>query len=229
VRLRTANRLATAALLAAAGIAWVSATPALADGNATIDIPSISHRYVGVRKCGSCHKKKLLGHQVSIWQEGPHRSAFDTLKNPHSVALAEELGLALAAHQSQACLRCHVTAYALPEAAFAYELDKADGVQCESCHGPGRDYRKKKVMSDPELAAEKGLWDVSRGTKVCVSCHNSDSPTWDPKRFTLQDGTTVAFDFDQGIKRIEHPIPEDTKGRYLEIEAELKKKGLKAE
>ena len=31
------------------------------------------------------------------------------------------------------------------------------GVQCEACHGPGKDYAKKKVMIDPDLAREKGL------------------------------------------------------------------------
>ena len=226
---RRARSLSNGVLLALGGAALaalLTAPPTSADEAISQEV---AHRYVGVRKCRTCHKKKLLGNQVATWEQGLHQKALETLKQQRSIDLAKERGLKLPAHQAPECLRCHVTAYALPEAAFAYELDKADGVQCESCHGPGRDYRKKKVMSDPELAAEKGLWDVSRGTMVCVSCHNSESPTWDPKRFTLQDGTTVAFDFDQGIKRIEHPIPEDTKGRYLEIEAELKKKGLKAE
>jgi hypothetical protein len=189
----------------------------------------IAHRYVGVRKCQSCHKKELLGNQLKAWQKGPHRRAFETLKNEESIALAAERGLALPAHQAPECLGCHITGYALPEAAFAYEIDVADGVQCESCHGPGRDYRKKKVMSDPELAAAKGLWDLSEGTKVCVSCHNPLSPTWDPARYTQGDGTTTGFHFQQAAKRIPHPIPEDTKGRYLEIEQALKDRGLEVE
>ena len=189
----------------------------------------IAHRYVGIRKCQSCHKKELLGNQMKAWREGPHRRAFETLENEESIALAAELELALPAHQSPECLRCHVTAYALPEAAFAYEIDMADGVQCESCHGPGRDYRKKKVMSDPELAAAKGLWDLSEGTTVCVSCHNPLSPTWDPARYTLDDGTTAGFDFQQATGRIPHTIPEDTKGRYLELEQALKDQGLEVE
>ena len=63
---------------------------------------------------------------------------------------------------------------------------------------------------------------------MCATCHNPESPTWDPKRYTLEDGTTAGFDFDQATKRIAHPIPEDTKGRFLEIEKRLKEQGLEA-
>jgi hypothetical protein len=219
---------ATIGSMMLAGSLWVA--PATADDELADAIAKkIAHRYVGVRKCSSCHKKKLLGNQLKTWRDGHHQSAFETLENEQSQELAEELGLKLPAHQSPQCLGCHVTGYALPEEAFAYDLAIDDGVQCESCHGPGRDYRKKKIMSDPEVAAEKGLWDLSEGTQVCQGCHNPSSPTWDPARYTLEDGTTAGFHFQQAISRIAHPIPEETKGRYLEIEKKLKEQGLKVE
>ena len=228
---RGASSARMATLLLAVG--WIALIRPLADPPPSFAdeaaAPAATHRYVGVRKCRSCHKKELLGNQVATWQQGPHRPALATLRNEHSARLAEQLELTLPAHQAPACLRCHVTAYALPETAFAYPLDSADGVQCESCHGPGRDYRKKKIMSDAELAAKKGLWNLDRGTTVCATCHNPQSPTWDPERYRLEAGGSAGFDFDQAIQRIAHPIPDDTKGRYLEIEKRLKEQGLKVE
>lgn len=194
--------------------------------SAETEIPE--HRYVGVRKCAGCHKKITLGNQRAVWQRGPHYAAMKTLESPVSIALAKKLGIAGPPSEAPQCLSCHVTAFGIPAEGFAYELDKSDGVQCESCHGPGRDYRKKNIMSDPELAAEKGLWD-SNDPAICTRCHNSKSPTFDPKRFRRADGTTSAFDFDLAREQILHPIPEHVKGHYLEIEERLKKEGKKPE
>ncbi len=186
------------------------------------------HRTVGVRKCATCHKKKTLGNQLAAWRAAPHARAFETLSNAESRALAEAAGLSLPPNQAPECLRCHQTGFGLPEAAFAYEIDPEDGVQCESCHGPGRDYRKKKIMSDPKKAHAKGLFD-SDDPAICTACHNAESPTFDPDRFLLADGTRSAFDFEVAKKPIAHPIPEATKGHYLEIEKKLKAQGKKVE
>ena len=43
------------------------------------------------------------------------------------------------------------------------------------------------------------------------ACHNSDSPTFE------------SFDYAQRKKDIAHPIPEDVKGHYLELEKQRKK------
>lgn len=194
--------------------------------NAEVKIPE--HRYVGVRKCATCHKKKTLGNQRAVWQRGPHHPALKTLESPASLSIAKKLGISGSPAQAPECLRCHVTAFGLPEESFAYELDPWDGVQCESCHGPGRDFRKKKIMSDLKLARKKGLWD-SDDPRICTRCHNSESPTFDSKRFVLPNGSTSAFDFGVARKQIPHPIPADTKGRYLEIEKKLKAEGKKPE
>ena len=141
---RRARSLSNGVLLALSGVALAALLTAPPTSAGEAISQEVAHRYVGVRKCRTCHKKELLGNQVEAWRGGPHQPAYATLENEHSALLAKQLDLKLPAHESPACLRCHVTAYALPEAAFAYELDLVDGVQCESCHGPGRDYRKKK-------------------------------------------------------------------------------------
>jgi hypothetical protein len=50
------------------------------------------------------------------------------------------------------------------------------------------------------------------------------SPSWDPGRYELADGGTAGFDHEQAKEEIAHPIPEDVKGRYIEIEKERKAK-----
>ncbi len=182
------------------------------------------HRYVGVRKCATCHKKELIGNQVAAWRELPHARAYATLESERSRAIAANLSLTAPPAQAPECLRCHVTAHGAPPSRFAYQLDPTDGVQCESCHGPGRDFRKKKIMSDRKKALAKGLWPADEDPAICITCHNPQSPTWDPERFTLDDGRSVGFDFELGKKRIAHPIPEDVKGNYLELEEEQKRR-----
>jgi len=73
-------------------------------------------------------------------------------------------------------------------------------------HGAGKDYRKKKIMIDRELAISKGL--VPQTEAVCLSCHNDESPAWKPDRYTLEDGSLAGFDYDQAVQAIAHPVPE---------------------
>lgn len=183
----------------------------------------IEHDYVGVAKCKSCHKKELMGDQLAVWGQGPHRSSWSVLESPESLALGESMGLSTPPSESAECLACHVTAFGVPPDRIARSLDRADGVQCESCHGPGRRYRKKKIMSDPDKAHANGLWVISSDSGICERCHNDQSPTFKADRFVREDGSTSAFDYELAVEAIAHPIPEHVKGRYLELEAEQKK------
>ena len=48
------------------------------------------------------------------------------------------------------------------------------GVQCEACHGPGKDYKKKSIMQDREKAVANGL--IIPDEKTCQKCHNENVP-----------------------------------------------------
>jgi hypothetical protein len=183
------------------------------------------HLYVGTAKCRSCHKKELIGDQYGEWQKGPHAKAFATLKGAEAVKLAKEKGLETPPHESPECLECHVTAHGVEKARLRYPVKATDGVGCESCHGPGNDYRKKKVMSDEKKSIAAGMWQPEDDEKICTSCHNDRSPSWDPGKYKLANGTSVGFDFEQAKKEIAHPIPKDVKGRYLELVAKKKAAG----
>lgn len=172
------------------------------------------YKYVGAKNCGKCHKKELMGNQLAEWEKADHHKAYETLKGEEAAKIAKERGLAQPAYESEECLKCHVTAYGLPASAFRKKpLLESDGVQCESCHGPGSAYRKKKTMSDHDKAVAAGMWEPGKDEKICTECHNSDSPTWDPAK---------GFDFEAMKEKIAHPIPEDVKGHYIEKEKELR-------
>ena len=107
-----------------------------------------------------------------------------------------------------------MTAYGEPAAKFAKKpLAAKEGVQCESCHGPGSLYKKKKTMADREKSLAAGMWEPGKDEKICTGCHNDESPTWDPAK---------GFDFEKRKEEIAHPIPADVKGKYIEIEKKLK-------
>ena len=189
----------------------VGALVMLAAGLASAKEP----QYVGAKKCKSCHKKELMGNQYGEWEKGVHHKAFETLQSDDAKKIAAEKGISGPPHESADCLKCHVTAYGEDPARFAKNklLNPADGIQCESCHGPGSLYRKKKVMSDRDKAIAAGMWEPENDAKICTACHNDESPTWDPAK---------GFDHEARMEEIAHLIPEDVKGHYLELEKKQK-------
>ncbi len=103
-----------------------------------------------------------------------------------------------------------MTAYGEDASKFAKKpLAAQNGVQCESCHGPGSLYKKKKTMADHDKSVAAGMWEPGKSDKICVGCHNDKSPTWDPAE---------GFDFEKRKEEIAHPIPADVKGKYIEVE-----------
>lgn len=173
------------------------------------------HQYIGAKDCGRCHKKELIGDQLAVWEKSPHAKAFETLKGDAAKKIAQERGMTVPPHEADECVRCHATAHGLEEAQMKKPLALSDGVQCESCHGPGSDYRKKKVMADHEKSVAAGMLEPGKNEQICTACHNQDSPTWDEAK---------GFDFAAMKEKIAHPIPEAVKGRYLEAEKEARKK-----
>jgi len=205
----------TTRILAASTIftlAALAAAPGLADEE---------HQYVGARKCSSCHSKKLIGNQVDVWRKSAHANAYDTLAGDRAQEVARKAGVEGKPQKAEQCLRCHVTGYGLSAEHFAKGRPiTIDGVGCESCHGPGSDYKKKKVMADADKARSLGL--KIPEAEDCQVCHNAESPTWDPNRYPKADGTSCGFDFEAASEKIAHPIPKDVKGHYLELSKKKK-------
>jgi hypothetical protein len=164
------------------------------------------HKYVGVKKCRSCHKKAAIGNQFGVWEDSKHSKAFETLASEEAKKLATAAGVE-DPQAAERCLKCHVTAYGAPKELLGLKFEPNLGVQCEACHGAGMDYSKKKIMIDRDLSTSKGL--IIPSEETCKNCHSDQSPTWDPERYTRPDGTKVGFDFEQAFEKIAHPVPED--------------------
>jgi Cytochrome c554 and c-prime len=156
-------------------------------------LPSAAqHKYVGVTMCSVCHKTEKQGKQFDIWKSTAHASAFKTLESPKAEEVAKAKGLKVKASEAPECLECHVTGHGVDKSLTAM-LKVEDGIQCESCHGPGSDY--KLIMKDKAKAEAAGLVLAVDDPKLCTQCHNSKSPTF------------KEFNYKASWDKIKHPIP----------------------
>jgi hypothetical protein len=164
---------------------------------------------VKTKLCMLCHKKEEVGDQVSVWKEGPHAHAFEALKSDKAKEVAAKMGVDDPTTSGK-CLKCHSTAYGFTESRVTEDIALEEGVTCQTCHGPGKDYKSKtKHAKDPEKAkAELGLIEPTEAN-TCSRCHGSkDNPTHDPTRYKLKDGSTADFDFEQAWEKIKHTGPQ---------------------
>lgn len=162
-------------------------------------------KLIGTKKCAICHKKDDTGNQYGKWQSMGHAKAFELLGTEEAKAVAAKLGIEDPQTSGQ-CLKCHATAYYFTESLQSEEVALEDGVSCESCHGPGADYKKKSIMESLEESIANGMIHPAK-EKSCTQCHNESSPTWDPERYTLADGSKTGFDVDQAYEKIKHERP----------------------
>ena len=95
-----------------------------------------------------------------------HAKAFETLATDKAKKWGAEAGVD-DPQTDEKCIKCHTTAYGVPDEMVSRKFDRTAGVQCEACHGAGKDYRKKKIMIDRDLAVSKGL--VLQNAEVCTA------------------------------------------------------------
>lgn len=179
-------------LVLCVGAVWTAyglAAPAGGKGEA--------NRYVGAAKCKNCHDTKAGGDAWGKWNEVKHHEAYKLLAEPKALEAGKKLGVA-APQKDPKCLKCHTTAFDKAADLFAPSFDKTQGVQCESCHGPGEKHAKARLAAaneggdddggfggDEEETAErqevpKGEIEAAPTAKTCQGCHNSDSPNYRP-------------------------------------------------
>ncbi|HYM00164.1 MAG TPA: cytochrome c family protein, partial [Blastocatellia bacterium] len=138
-----------------------SKTAAAAPSPAMNLLSASTSPYVGVDECGKCHQREL-----EIWKTTKHSQAIEALKSKNE-------------QFDPSCVKCHVVGYQQPGGFQAlYSTPQFANVQCESCHGPGREHTKNP--------SAKGYGFVA--TPVgCVQCHTKTNspdfnfPTYYPK------------------------------------------------
>jgi hypothetical protein len=146
-------------------------------------------RFVGVATCTSsaCHHKDALpdaaGCEYTTWIErDKHAQAYSVLFGERSrqiVAAYNQLANPKHAHPEKEalCLRCHSTD--VPAELRGPRFSPADGVGCESCHGPAEKYVslhylddwKTKSRRDKELLGFMPTKNLAVRAGQCAACH----------------------------------------------------------
>lgn len=109
---------------------------------------STADEYVGAQACLKCHE---AAHKT--WVDSTHSQAFETLKKKGSDFDPE-------------CLKCHTVGYGLAGGfADASTTPSLEGVQCENCHGRGKEHT--------ETQSKRTLKPVTPST--CISCHDTEN------------------------------------------------------
>jgi hypothetical protein len=158
---RALRRWLVAVVLAAAAAPAAAAEPQL--------------QGVGSCAAAACHNangpRASKGSEYTTWAtHDPHANAYVILFNPQSLQIQKNLIHAelakegTLAHENALCLGCH----AEPAAPF-----RADGVGCESCHGPAEQwkathYRSGFARTTPGF---QDLKDLTVRAQACVKCH----------------------------------------------------------
>lgn len=158
------------------------------------DLDSITQpgaKYVGNEICGTCHVreyKKWLGtkHARSWVMLGMAEKA-DRVKSYFNVK-------SLTPQNSAICLRCHGTAADTPSEFRLPMFHVEEGVQCETCHGPGEKYATEAVMKNKQRAISLGLQVPAKD--VCMNCHLNK-----PSHAFMH---LKPFDFEEMYKKIAH-------------------------
>ncbi|HTL51049.1 MAG TPA: cytochrome c family protein [Planctomycetota bacterium] len=178
--------------------------------------PAAINHYVGSDTCKNCHSQKEKGDQYHVWKKMKHATAFETLATEKAKEQAKKVGVDNPQTDPK-CITCHETGYGLPKENFAKTFVEHQGVQCESCHGPGEKHKAARMdaAGKDAPAADAGFGDegdapaataiakipegeilMPKDEATCVKCHNDKSPNFPGK-----------FDFADMSKKIEHKDP----------------------
>ncbi|MDR3610186.1 MAG: cytochrome c family protein [Ignavibacteriaceae bacterium] len=151
--------------------------------------------FVGAETCGLCHKTEKAGKQYDIWKSTKHSQAYKALLTPRADSIALARGYKTPAIKTDECMGCHTSGYKADPTLLGAKFHVEDGVQCETCHGAGSNYKSVSIMKNKEEAIKNGLMIHTDRESFCVQCHNEKSPTY------------VKQDFAVMWDKIKHPIP----------------------
>jgi hypothetical protein len=141
--------------------------------------PGLKVQGVGGCAAAGCHNAPLAagkaGTEYATWVADPHGRAFATLESPLYKGILTRLKGT--AYTEELCLKCHATP--TPDGSPLPRDLLADGIGCESCHGPSEKWRTThyqqawKSRSDADKLAD-GFFntkDLTSRVGKCAECH----------------------------------------------------------
>lgn len=141
-------------------------------------------RYVGAGSCAasSCHGG--AGEKRDQWLQwntkDVHRRAHATLTMARSTQIATAAGIADPVNSAR-CTVCHAPFAAVPAPQRVGELDRTEGISCESCHAPAESWIRAHSRTDTNIftyldKVAVGLRDLKSTyvrANTCVACHEN--------------------------------------------------------
>jgi hypothetical protein len=122
--------------------------------------PADTSAYVWDAACKDCHSDIY-----EAWARTKHKTALNRLSQTE---------------RDQPCAACHMTGGAAPILAEGKVLNT--GVQCEACHGPGKEHVDTAKAGTPAKFAKQP------GESTCVACHSDKSPHYNGFFFSAMKG-----------------------------------------
>jgi hypothetical protein len=198
--------------------------PAIAQGAAPA-----AGTYLGVASCGgtTCHGRSegdgriVRQDELRLWQDpataaGAHSRAWQVLREPRAEAIAQRLGIGEAS-AAPMCLGCHAT----PAGRRGLRFQTADGVGCESCHGPASGWLSLHYTVGGNHAnnVARGLVPLENPrvrASRCLDCHfgSADEGQFVTHRIMAAGHPRISFELDLFSTLQQHyTIDDDYAGR----------------
>ncbi len=168
--------------------------------------PRSKFRTLGPGACGGCHEGAN-----AWWARDAHFTAaqpfFDRRAKNVKIALLYGIKVGSMTKGNQLCMDCHGTIVSGSEG-----FDVFDGVGCESCHGPAKDFLQVHKEGDKALGSRRGgyvqalklgmveLKNVDTRAKTCTGCHFIT----DPRLISSGHPSGKGFDYAAGLAKIDH-------------------------
>jgi len=191
-------------------IAWIALAILHAALAAAAPLPQQSpDRTLGVGDCTNslCHgsaqqwkESRVLQNEYLIWsRRDKHARAYSVLLGAPAQAIARKLGMTEAPQSAGQCLDCH--AHNVPAARRGPKFVLADGVACETCHGPAQRWITSHVEPNATHAQNlaNGMYatadDVQRA-RLCLSCHFGTADKFVDHRLIAAGHPRLSFELD---------------------------------
>lgn len=179
------------------------------------------NQYVGSEICSSCHNTASHVGIYDLWKNSNHSQAYNTLvqhtlSKPSIIDGAklwivkmgvqkENYGLPTPANESEYCLPCHVTAFGIESKLIASSFNKEEGIQCESCHGPGAAHAElEKLKAQGKDISIKQLPRIIELVKYADMRKYKDNNSIKTECETCHNGMCGNFDFEKMFPTIKH-------------------------